>query len=650
LVLLQSVRIAGLRRFEEPQTVVRRGRLTAVLGPNESGKSSLLRAVAALSGKAAWDVADFTDRLRPDETHDLLEASYIIEDADVRAVETALESRSWTGTLPGAGEIFYVQRKPSGTRIRRYRRVVHRDVSSWTQLLARLGDLAAEGAEPLNPLLTDDHHRTLCTTLEEGLPSLRERSNERLTDDQFAGVDEMRAAVEEYRNAGPSDATNELLVLFDEVLEEERKPSPWLVLIETLEQRLPRVVFFGSEHRELAEFHRFDDDPSSALENLLSAGEGQFSRLRAMAGDPDRRTELRNAEIGINRRIEALFEAWTDRQVSIAISVDQEGIEIRGTDRGAPVPSAPISQRSQGMRMFGALLAFIHAQGGGDASRPVLLIDEAEQHLHYDAQAHLVRVLGQQCAAQWVLYTTHSVGCLPEDLGTSILIVEPIARERSRISQSFWTGGPGVSPLMFALGATAFAFTPSRRVVIGEGAHEAILLPSLLKDARDGTDSDEPLGFQVVGGLSEVRPKEVARLEEEAGTVVYLLDNDAGGRLHAKKLPNVAATAGRVLFIDDAQDGPATVEDLVNPAVLADVVGRLVQQRGGRRFKPAKRSIPRRGRAAWLDDEMSKRGVELSRTRIAQALVEAETRPLVDPSRLQRVRDLHGEITALFPT
>jgi hypothetical protein len=330
--------------------------------------------------------------------------------------------------------------------------------------------------------------------------------------------------------------------------------------------------------------------------------------------------------------------------------VDTSGIEVRGRDREAPLIEAPIVQRSQGMRMFAALLAFVYAQTGDAASRPVLLIDEAEQHLHYDGQAHLVQVLGRQRVAQWVLYTTHSVGCLPEDLGTGLVVIEPLVRASSRISQSFWTAGSALRPIMLALGATALSFTPSRRVVIGEGAHEAILLPTLLRQSRTQQDEDSPLGFQVVGGLSEVRPSETELLEEEGGTVVYLVDGDQGGLAHADKVPKAARSAGRVLMLGGKSSG-LSIEDCVDSKVLVAVVNRLLADKGKRQFKPAKRSIPPIGRAAWVQGEISARGAQLSRTRIAQELaLEATERPIVEKARVALLRDLLASINALFPS
>jgi predicted ATP-dependent endonuclease of OLD family len=54
---------------------------------------------------------------------------------------------------------------------------------------------------------------------------------------------------------------------------------------------------------------------------------------------------------------------------------------------------------------------------------PILLLDEIETHLHYDAQADLAQMLAKQEIVAKVIYTTHSMGCLPEDLGTGVRFI-----------------------------------------------------------------------------------------------------------------------------------------------------------------------------------------------------------------------------------
>ncbi|MBA2741721.1 MAG: AAA family ATPase [Actinobacteria bacterium] len=145
-----------------------------------------------------------------------------------------------------------------------------------------------------------------------------------------------------------------------------------------------------------------------------------------------------------------------------------------------------IDQRSDGLRQFVALRSFVIQHGGERSSRPIVLIDEADAHVHYDAQADLVQVLEEQEETSKIVYTTHSAGCLPLDLGTGIRAVVPVEREvegeirqtdQSEVINRFWTQGRGYSPILIAMGASAFAFAATRRAVVVEGMSDTLLSP-----------------------------------------------------------------------------------------------------------------------------------------------------------------------------
>lgn len=181
-------------------------------------------------------------------------------------------------------------------------------------------------------------------------------------------------------------------------------------------------------------------------------------------------------------------------------------------------PASRIDERSDGMRAFIALLAYAAVSGTGP-TKPVLLIDEAELHLHYAAQADLVQVLTEQTAASQIIYTTHSAGCLPEDLGTSVRIVAPVEdADRSRTINWFWEGNePGFAALLHGMGYAvgAFAFTPARFAVFAGGPTDLVLLPTLLREAT----GQRRLEFQVAPGLALVNRQRASTLELEAGRV-----------------------------------------------------------------------------------------------------------------------------------
>ncbi len=275
-----------------------------------------------------------------------------------------------------------------------------------------------------------------------------------------------------------------------------------------------------------------------------------------------------------------------------------------------------------------------------------MLFDEAETHLHYGAQADLMDVFAKQDFAQAVIYSTHSIGCLPEDLGRSIRVVAPIQGEESEIRNEFWSGGVGMTPLMLAMGSSAFAFSPARYAVLGEGPTEAILFPSMFRAAVAAL-SDGPLGFQVASGTAQVHPDLASELESEAGNIAYLFDDDEGGHAHAAKLPERARNEQRILFLGAGQEAGLCTEDLLAPTTYAGAVNQtLIDTRNtADRLDPAE--IPTTSRPTYVDDWCKQRGIaKLSKTRIAERalLITDEGGELIDPGRKSLISELYSEL------
>ena len=96
---LRQLRVNTYRRFQETHTLRFAGKLTALLGPNEAGKTSLLHALAHLSHERPFEQNDITrDEDAGDEP--LVEGRFFLDSADrdeiskVQGVKTFAGSRS----------------------------------------------------------------------------------------------------------------------------------------------------------------------------------------------------------------------------------------------------------------------------------------------------------------------------------------------------------------------------------------------------------------------------------------------------------------------------------------------------------------------------------------------------------------------------
>ena len=314
-----------------------------------------------------------------------------------------------------------------------------------------------------------------------------------------------------------------------------------------------------------------------------------------------------------------------------------------------------LDQQSDGLRQFVALMAYMAVFSLG--SQPIILIDEAETHLHYDAQADLVRVFEEQREAAKIVYTTHSAGCLPRDLGTGIRAVVPVVEgegadvsktDDSRIENHFWTQGRGFSPLLMQMGASAFAFASTQRAVICEGITDALLLPSLIRAATGA----ETVRYQFVPGGSEASKTEIPDLDLAGSRVVFLFDGDDGGSDHGKKTKRGGALSGQVTYLGKKGSGLG-VEDLIDAKVYLRAVNDELHV-----VRPEltilAREIPDKGRGTALDhwclaQSPKATPLKLSKVAIAQRVLDRRREQSILASKHTRlVKKLDDELHELL--
>lgn len=648
VVKLRELRVNGYKRFGMASTLDTRGRVIAIVGPNEAGKTSLLRAVCHLTTHDPFAEHELTDRKRRNNSAPVVSALFSLDDGDRRVLAGLVPKKSdvtYEWLVYADGDVRY-RLRPEFPRDRALRRRCAREVrkalsKAW---LAELDDVRLETSE--------DEPESKLASRAEALAGELDREDDELG---AAVTDELGALATAIEEDLP-DRGRKSLIRLVEILRQtsafERDDPPARQIARVLRDRIPEFLLFTDDDRDLKTEYAWDDHPTAppALAHLFALAGLEYGQFREASLADDRVTRDTMLETA-NRNLDLAFAHWNQADVHVALSPDRASLQIMVRDRGADTRTR-LDDRSSGLRSFVALIAFVatHAHH----VRPVLLIDEAETHLHYSAQADLVRVFERQQAAETVIYTTHSIGCLPEDLGSSVRAVTPVQGQlrRSVIRNSIWAdaGSAGLTPMMLAMGATALAFTPSRRAVIGEGRSEAILVPTLIRDARPTADRDAPLGYQIVPGISEVDPEAAPDLELEAGAVAYLIDGDSGGRGHRRKVPERAKREGRVVTLGDTDHDGLSIEDLIDADVLVEAFHRLVRRRKPHTDAQLKtEQLPGAGRASVLSRAYREQcdGKQLSKVDLAlEALdIGRDRGRTLEASRAALVRRLHRKLT-----
>ncbi|QYJ03112.1 AAA family ATPase [Nocardioides panacisoli] len=416
------------------------------------------------------------------------------------------------------------------------------------------------------------------------------------------------------------------------------RPHPETEGIDLLSDRIPTFLLFREDDRILPTVTPVDppNRPKmpSAIRNLLAIAEVNIAAVWNAHTDEDsgeKRTQLDAA----NRRLDEFFgQAWNQSNVSVNIDVNENGLQTHVIDLDTRRYTR-IEERSEGLRAFVTLAVFLGSQEL--EIPPILLIDEAELHLHSDAQADLVGGLLKQIDATQVWYTTHSPACLPSDLGTGIRLLERHG-EQSEIKSHFWTNQePGFGPLLYAMGAGAAAFSRCRWAVLGEGASEMILLPTLIRVAT----ALEDLPYQVAPGLSHSQGHGLD-VEEVAARVIYLTDGDKDGSDYLANLREREVPESRLKSLPKGN----SIEDLLDRDFLLDVVDTLLSKDAPRPNARIFKSSQTAGRsiAKWVKDNE----IALGKVAIAYEVIDRAPDIALASGAADTLRTLHDEFMAAF--
>lgn len=649
---LMTVTLERYRRFEARASVDVSGDVVALVGPNEAGKSSILLAMLSHYERTPFTIRE---RTRGTEGRTKVTAGYVLDDADraeLRDIHGGGEVQWWTlEKHDGGNYVFELHPAPKrDLEPRRKKAMALRSFAEQEQL-SRFDSIESSNVarlykQTLATLLSDDDDLSdakleAIHRFAQGLQTLPTTDSE---DDEDADPTEQ----------GISSAFHVFLL---ELADYSEDLDPHVVAGRRLIDRRPQFLEFGPTDRDLRTTYDLDElieDPPSALANLSRlAGLNLHSLLDASkSGNRGLRATLiedANAEL---RRVFAV--SWRQSQVSVRLELQETVLEVLVSLPGGGYTE--IEERSAGLLWFVALRAFMSKY---DLSvPPILLVDEAETHLHYDAQADLINLFTNQQLAAKVIYTTHSAGCLPRDLGNGIRVVVPSSKsERSSVKNSVWDGREvGFTPIVLGMGATTFAFLPARQVVLGEGVTDAMLYPTLFREAT----GQQSLAFQVAPGLAVATRARMLGLTNEGGAVLFITDGDAAGLRYRRELEEEGIPEAHIFSLDRVFGEQVELEDLVEPGAYASAINNVLRvfQRAKIMCLPV--DIPPTGRVHALEMWCESRQLKPpDKTKVVQRLLDMKSEAarqgidiklLAEPRR-DLLAQLYSDIgTAFTPT
>lgn len=602
---LISVALHRYKRFEQRSSMNVDSKLVAVVGPNESGKSSFLEALTHLNHTNPLNVSgavrETTRGVNVPADRNVIEATYLLEDEDREAlsgVHGGKEARWCKVSKRTQGETLYYTITPYPRRSLQPRNAVVRTLN---EIPSRKGFLK----------LAEENEESELVASVESLASTLNTNVGTLADEEREEIQTVIAVLEDAVSGESPKYLHSLIEKLHKLYEHE-KGNPVQQAMDILSRRKPRFLLFSEEERQLRSEYDLSgvwEEPPAALANLSQlAGLNLEALYNATMANDDAEVEsvLEQANDRLKRQF---YEVWSQSDVAVRFRTDEQVLKILVREETSGESNArftTIAERSDGLRQFVALVAFAAVKPS--ERMPILLLDEVETHLHYDAQADLVQMLAKQEIAAKVIYTTHSVGCLPEDLGTGVRFIQSREPESftSRIENAFWTSNSsGFSPLLFGMGASTLAFIPLRNAVVAEGPSDMVLWPTLLREATRRTHLD----FQVVPGLSKENRPGIIVLDRQAPRTAYLLDSDDGGQDLHKELGGAGISEDKIFHIPDHGQQGVVIEDLIDAEIYVQSVNEELRRSNGDAYSFPADSLPATGRPAIVAEWCSENDI-----------------------------------------
>lgn len=617
------------------------GRLIAFVGRNESGKSSLLEALAWFSDQEAGALlpTDVTHGQQVGAEDAILDLEFYLDESDREALSDL--------DLAEMPKSFEIERRRNGQYATAVRPRTRRNPEAAINAVAALkGSMRSRPRQYEEAIEVETEDEILEQSVKEwaellidsvGDPDTSWSATVKLAADRLIEWLEQAGDNGKARDLKTADA---LRTIRDQLV----APHPNVAVRQRLEERMPSFVLFSEEDRKLPTTseiaqaaHR--ERIAGGVRNLIKLAELDVAGLAEAIAQGNERacgTALKRA----NRKLREIFsEAWNQYGITASFMTQGTQLKVMIDEDDDYADITPIHERSDGLKMFVALVALLTCQN--HARRPILLVDEAENHLHFDAQADLLEVMSRYPNMEQVFYSTHSPGCLPKDLGRGIRIVKPDPHneQRSVLSSVFWDDAePGFSPLLMQMGAAGAAFSVCRQAVIGEGAADMVLLPTLIRLATGAKELD----YQVAPGLAGADLATVD-FDAVAAKVVFLSDGDRAGLEYVRVLRQVKQVPSRRVLSHG--EGRA-VEDYLDAEFYLGVINDFLSVND--RITP-RDLASREPIAKSVTDWGKERNVRVPGKRaVASHIVENPEKIVLAKGAAAALRELHERITAGF--
>jgi energy-coupling factor transporter ATP-binding protein EcfA2 len=584
---LKAVRVQNFRSIVDSETVQIEEKVTVLVGKNEQGKTTFLRALASVNPKSRYSPSDLPNHLRA-----------VLDErppADIPMVQLWLapdseERKALGGAITEADQVeeFVITRFYDAHYSYKARRNGGReiDVKFTKPDVSKHIDSIKKSVEALEVRLTAHGARlaTFAPSTVQGTIHIQQFISGNFSDP--ATIGNLVATFTTALKALPGQDQAIQNDIAESTKEIEAAQAGIQALLATdprqlLHRMIPRFVFHSTSldripnEVNVTDFVKDPDAASKGMANLCKVAGLSTQKIQELAGateTPRRETyeDHYNASISLG-----INEFWTQEEYHFHFRIEKEKLSVSISD-GTYTRRISPSERSDGFQwylsFYSALLSEV-----SPTSPAVVLLDNPGLELHADGQRDIKRFLEEKLpATTQVLYVTHSPAMIDTFNLEQVLKVElrpdMNGTKVSRLSlgtESFDL----LEPVRSAIGASLITTLISNDFnVLVEGAADK----PILEGAFAIFHAAEHARIAINGSISETG-KLLPLFYQRAGLpfVVYL-DADSAARDLKKALLDAGIPEGKIVYLGDviAKGDDFELEDIIDPALYHDAVER----------------------------------------------------------------------------
>ena len=296
----------------------------------------------------------------------------------------------------------------------------------------------------------------------------------------------------------------------------------------------------------------------------------------------DRRATLLNsASLDISQQFSAW---WSQRRHKIRYHADGDHFRIWVADDRRPDVEIELESRSKGFQWFFSFYLVFLAESGGGHKDAILLLDEPGLHLHPTAQQELIAFFEKLSESGQLAYTSHSPFLIDDQ---HLHRVRPVTEDptgHSRITAQTWPQDrETIFPLYAAAGyAMIRGLFQHRKNVLVEGITDYYYLHALSQQCARTNRPALPNDVYIVpcDGTKHIGYFASLFLSDEVRPVV-LLDGDDAGRARRNALIRelYAGHDSGIVMLDEVLNRPGEhveIEDVLGEALLMEGLAKIL--------------------------------------------------------------------------